>query len=418
MIRPTLFKGAILAGLLGAPMLAASLPAAAFVSIGISVGIAPPPLPVYEQPIAPGPGYIWTPGYWAWDPAYGYYWVPGAWVLPPQVGVLWTPGWWGWDAGFYRWHPGYWGPRVGFYGGIDYGYGYFGVGYVGGHWRGHDFYYNRAINNINVTNIHNVYVDRTVVNNYHNATVTRVSYNGGRGGVTARATPAQLAAAKERHFDPTPLQLRQRDLAKTTPAQRFSVNHGRPAVVATPRPGNFASAHAVRNETVTAPNAKAMAPHAARTEARPSDGFVHAPQSAAKKTQGATMAHAAPMKRQSDDYVHAPHGTTEATSRTPRTTASQGAPMNQHSNEFMHAPHTNATISSHDRAAPPRHEMTPSHNEAMPSQAGHERQSAPPGMPQHQSKPHAMPQQNHAPPPGQEPNRKPPSKHDHQNDGH
>src|SRR5579885_1872110 len=79
MIRPTLFKGAILAGLLGAPMLAASLPAAAFVSIGISVGIAPPPLPVYEQPIAPGPGYIWTPGYWAWDPAYGYYWVPGAW---------------------------------------------------------------------------------------------------------------------------------------------------------------------------------------------------------------------------------------------------------------------------------------------------------------------------------------------------
>ena len=28
----------------------------------------------------PGPGYIWTPGYWAYDPADGYYWVPGTWV--------------------------------------------------------------------------------------------------------------------------------------------------------------------------------------------------------------------------------------------------------------------------------------------------------------------------------------------------
>jgi len=118
MFRITLLRGAMLASLLGAPLLAAPLPAAAFVSVGISVGIAPPPLPVYEQPIAPGPGYIWTPGYWAWD-GDGYYWVPGTWVLPPEVGVLWTPGWWGWDAGFYRWHPGYWGPRVGFYGGYQ-----------------------------------------------------------------------------------------------------------------------------------------------------------------------------------------------------------------------------------------------------------------------------------------------------------
>ena len=26
----------------------------------------PPPLPDYEQPQAPGDGYLWTPGYWAW----------------------------------------------------------------------------------------------------------------------------------------------------------------------------------------------------------------------------------------------------------------------------------------------------------------------------------------------------------------
>ena len=44
----------------------------------------PPPLPDYQQPPAPGDGYIWTPGYWAWCPN-GYYWVPGAWVEPPYI---------------------------------------------------------------------------------------------------------------------------------------------------------------------------------------------------------------------------------------------------------------------------------------------------------------------------------------------
>src|SRR3974390_2554620 len=34
----------------------------------VSVSFGPPVLPVYAQPLCPGPGYIWTPGYWAWDP--------------------------------------------------------------------------------------------------------------------------------------------------------------------------------------------------------------------------------------------------------------------------------------------------------------------------------------------------------------
>jgi hypothetical protein len=61
--------------------------------------VAPPELPAYEQPICPGDGYIWTPGYWAWDGE--YYWVPGTWVMAPEAGYLWTPGYWGWGgAGF------------------------------------------------------------------------------------------------------------------------------------------------------------------------------------------------------------------------------------------------------------------------------------------------------------------------------
>src|ERR1700720_334077 len=110
-----------------------TMSAAAFAQIGVSITVAPPALPVYEQPPVPAPGYLWTPGYWAYGPE-GYFWVPGVWVQPPQVGVLWTPGYWGWGGGMYRWNAGYWGPHVGFYGGVNYGFGYGGVGFVGGRW--------------------------------------------------------------------------------------------------------------------------------------------------------------------------------------------------------------------------------------------------------------------------------------------
>ncbi len=83
--------------------------AAAQVSVGVSITVAPPVLPVYVQPPIPAPGYIWTPGYWAYGDA-GYYWVPGTWVLPPTVGLLWTPGYWGWSDGVYAFNAGYWGP--------------------------------------------------------------------------------------------------------------------------------------------------------------------------------------------------------------------------------------------------------------------------------------------------------------------
>jgi hypothetical protein len=103
----------------------------------------PPPIPDYEQPEAPGDGYIWTPGYWAWT-GDGYEWVQGAWVEPPYGGALWTPGYWGYGGFGYSWYPGYWGPFVGYYGGLNYGFGYFGIGFYGGYWGGGRFWYNRA----------------------------------------------------------------------------------------------------------------------------------------------------------------------------------------------------------------------------------------------------------------------------------
>src|SRR5712664_108194 len=180
------------------------------VSVGISVGVPPPELPVYEQPPIPDYGYIWTPGYWAWsDDDQDYYWVPGTWVPAPQPEYLWTPGYWGSEGVVFLWHAGYWGPHIGFYGGVNYGYGYGGNGYEGGYWQGGRLYYNRSVNNINNVNITNVY-NKTVINN---VTVNRVSYNGGSG-VRAEPTPEQQAATRERHIEPTPLQRQRVDLAR------------------------------------------------------------------------------------------------------------------------------------------------------------------------------------------------------------
>lgn len=227
---------------LGGCMLAVPIMASAQLSVGISIGYAPPPLPWYPQPYCPGAGYLWTPGYWSYGP-YGYYWVTGAWVLAPAVGLLWTPGYWAWNGGNYWWHTGYWGPRVGYYGGINYGYGYAGIGYFGGYWRGRVFYYNRAVSQVNITYIHNTY-NQTVASN--SPAGNRVSYNGGEGGTRVRPTAEQLKFAHTPHVMPTPAQLQQRRLAMNNPTQRFAANQGRPEIAATARPGELNGSDVVR----------------------------------------------------------------------------------------------------------------------------------------------------------------------------
>ncbi len=213
----------------------AALPASSFAGVFISVGFAPPVLPVYAQPVCPGDGYLWTPGYWAYGDE-GYYWVPGVWVQPPAVGVLWTPGYWGWGGSAFLWHAGYWGPHIGFYGGVNYGFGYSGVGYEGGYWNHGVFAYNRSVNNINVTNIHNVYNKTVIVNN--NTTINRVSYNGGNGGLQARPTQQEQAAVREQHFQPTANQISHQNNAAQNRSQLASVNHGQPPMAAQARIGD------------------------------------------------------------------------------------------------------------------------------------------------------------------------------------
>ena len=206
----------------------------AFGQIGISVGFGPPALPIYSQPICPADGYLWAPGYWSYDVAYGYYWVPGTWVQPPQVGLLWTPGYWGWGGSSFVFYPGYWGPQVGYYGGINYGFGYGGVGYEGGRWEGSYFAYNTYVNRVNTAVIHSTYSTAVA-----NASENRVSYNGGAGGVEARPTPQQESYANENHVGPVTAQMRHLEEARNNPELRASANQGKPPIAATVKPGDF-----------------------------------------------------------------------------------------------------------------------------------------------------------------------------------
>ncbi len=144
--------------------------------------------------------------------------------------ALWTPGYWGWRNGFYAWHGGYWGTHIGFYGGVNYGFGYVGHGYEGGYWNGGVFSYNRSVNNVNTTIVHNVY-NKTFVEND-----TRVSFTGGQGGIAAQPTSEERLARAEPHAPPTGPQHQHELQALRSPEQRASFNHGAPVHLAMAHP--------------------------------------------------------------------------------------------------------------------------------------------------------------------------------------
>jgi len=317
--------------------IAAPGPAAAQVDVGISVTVPPPALPVYAQPVVPGPGYIWIPGYWAWGGPDGYYWVPGTWVLPPEVGLLWTPGYWAWGNGVYLWHAGYWGPRVGFYGGIVYGFGYDGIGYHGGFWQAGHFHYNTVVNNIG--NVHVTYVyRRTVVTDVH---VTHVSFNGGHGGSTARPTAQQQAFAQQHHVGPTEMQRRHDDQARGDRDLRSSVNHGQPPIAATPRAAAFTDRGVIgagRPQQHAAPH---NAPHAAAPavvtgrppEPHPQPG--HAPQHVETPHHAQAQHTHAPQHGQAPPAVHPAHSPAAHAPAHPQEAPRGGPPPHS---EAQHAP--------------------------------------------------------------------------------
>jgi hypothetical protein len=59
----------------------------------IVVRVRPPHAVVERRIPAPGPGYVWIPGYQRWT-GNTYAWVPGRWEMPPRPHARWAP---------YRW---------------------------------------------------------------------------------------------------------------------------------------------------------------------------------------------------------------------------------------------------------------------------------------------------------------------------
>ena len=303
LLRLTRKNSVLAATMLASPLLMAA-PVPCWAQIGISMQIEPPVLPVYVQPPIPAEGYLWTPGYWAYQDT-AYSWVPGAWVEPPSVGMLWTPPYWGWGGGGYLVHAGYWGAQVGYYGGVNYGFGYGGNGYEGGHWDGGHFAYNSRVNNFGGVHIANVY-DRnvTAVNTSH------ISFVGGAHGLPAaaghadhvavephsaepavrRAGPAARpeAVAAQRNEEHKPVQAAPERAAEhggvarvgaehvppaqhaAMPSSEHPIEHAAPSRVAyqAARPSAFPTQHAVAHPTQPRAAAPA-APHAAAHPAPP-----------------------------------------------------------------------------------------------------------------------------------------------------
>lgn len=260
------------------------LPVSSFAGVFISVGFAPPVLPVYVQPPCPEPGLMWTPGYWAYGDD-GYYWVPGAWVPAPYEGALWTPGYWGWSTGLYVWHPGYWGPHVGYYGGVNYGFGYMGIGFVGGMWRGHDFVYNTAVVHVNERFVHTTYVDRTIVERNTIVNDRHVAFAGGPGGIRHDPLPAERMAERDQHVERTSFQAQHEQSFRADHGSYARFNGGRPNTLAVDRP--LSAEHA------------GPAAHSQMQMGRPAMGPATGPQAArpAMQPQGARPMNQTPQSR-------------------------------------------------------------------------------------------------------------------------
>ncbi|HMF77460.1 MAG TPA: hypothetical protein VK604_17510 [Bryobacteraceae bacterium] len=73
---------------------------------GVAVG---PPAPLIEGPygVTPGPGYIWTPGFYDWDGG-NWAWRRGEWRRPPHRGDHWVSPRWDRRGNGYQHHGGRW----------------------------------------------------------------------------------------------------------------------------------------------------------------------------------------------------------------------------------------------------------------------------------------------------------------------
>ena len=73
----------------------------------VHVRVGPPPLRAEAVVVAPGPGYVWVPGYYRWDGA-AYIWMPGRYERPPRGRARWVPAHWERDRHGWFFVEGHW----------------------------------------------------------------------------------------------------------------------------------------------------------------------------------------------------------------------------------------------------------------------------------------------------------------------
>ena len=67
-----------------------------------------PPVPRYGVVgVAPGPGFVWTEGFYDWRGG-SYAWVPGRWMRPPRRNAVWVRSEWVQGPHGYVLHRGHW----------------------------------------------------------------------------------------------------------------------------------------------------------------------------------------------------------------------------------------------------------------------------------------------------------------------
>ena len=96
-------------------------PALARVDVHVEIGV-PPPVAVIETAPALRSGYVYAPGYWAWN-GDRHVWVRGR-TIVERPGYSWVADRWEPVGGRYRFVPGYWAPEKR------------GHGYAKGHGKG------------------------------------------------------------------------------------------------------------------------------------------------------------------------------------------------------------------------------------------------------------------------------------------
>ena len=73
----------------------------------VVVGFAPPPPRYAVVGVAPGPGYMWTEGFYNWRGG-AYVWTAGRWMRTTRPHAVWVPGAWTQGHRGYEFHRGYW----------------------------------------------------------------------------------------------------------------------------------------------------------------------------------------------------------------------------------------------------------------------------------------------------------------------